>query len=444
MKPHLIIKLNRSLPIVDLPYWGEVTAGRAEAPDSFYEPVDNLLRKHDIAIRATREYAIKGVQEESKSGLTHTYRLISKDNITFPETLMSQLRMMKEVENVEKGDIQISGLPKMMEVEEKNDFLETIKEQIGLPKIYDQYTKGHRDIVVAVLDTGQDLQHPELSENVRSGKDFVDITRGAGKFIGDFLGGDEDPTDNYVGHGTHVAGIIAAKGIEMAPGIAPGCSILPVRVLGAMRSPGGKAVGAGLIHNINNGIKWAVDQGADIINMSLGVLRQGAAVPHQDAIAYAHRNGVTVLAASGNDGSSRNYYPAGIDSTIAVGALDEQKRVAYFSNFGRVTLLAPGVNIYSSYIQGRYSTSSGTSQATPFVAGIVALMKSYAYEKIGPSVRTQRTKKQLINRLVRYSLENTAKPLSDKKYTRKAGYGYVMAYDAFQLFTKILKFNFNY
>ena len=96
------------------------------------------------------------------------------------------------------------------------------------------FSAGVGSVKIAVLDTGIDKQHPEINHALIPGMDFVDIIDGAEKFIGDYIGYDRDPADE-VGHGTHVCGILAAKGIKMAKGVVPSCKIIPVRVLGALR-----------------------------------------------------------------------------------------------------------------------------------------------------------------------------------------------------------------
>ncbi|MEL6866776.1 MAG: S8 family serine peptidase, partial [Bacteroidota bacterium] len=274
-----------------------------------------------------------------------------------------------------------------------------------------------------ILDTGFELDHPEIQHALLPGKDFVDIIDGAQKFIGDFLGPDNQPEDE-VGHGTHVAGIIAAKGYRMPIGLVPNCKILPIKVLGALRQ-GEKVVGAGLVDNINNGIKWAVDQGAEVINMSLGIKHLGGGLPHEEVINYALRKGVTVVAASGNDGQRDKYYPGALPGVIAVGAADDQGAVAAFSTFGgHVSLIAPGVNIYSSFLNKSYVASSGTSQAAPFVAGAIALLKSYALSKERP----------LGDRQIKYLLKHTSDKVSQQFKDIRAGFGRLNLLDALRLY----------
>jgi subtilisin family serine protease len=251
-------------------------------------------------------------------------------------------------------------------------------ELIGLAEAH-QITTGSAEVTVAVLDTGVDRSHPELT--LVPGRDFVDVIPGADTFIGDAIGADGAPDDPGVGHGTHVSGIVNARGLAMPTGVAPSCRVMPVRVLGALERDG-QLIGAGLVDNIDNGIKWAVDAGASVINMSLGIRRVGGGLPHARVIAYAERRGVVVVAASGNDGTNELYYPGSLPGVLAVGAVDRDGSVPGFSTWGRqVDLVAPGVEIYSSLLGGTYGFASGTSQASPFVAGAAALLRSYALER---------------------------------------------------------------
>jgi len=212
-------------------------------------------------------------------------------------------------------------------------------------------------LVVAVLDTGVDAAHPDLAGRVLAGWDSMNPA-------GD---GRRDPN----GHGTHVAGIIAA-GVDNAEGIAgvaPGVRILPVRVLDAS--------GNGDDDELALGIIWAVDHGADILNLSIG-----GAVPSallEGAIDYALDAGVLVVVAAGNAGASGNVpsYPAAYPQVLAVGATDSADRRAIFSNTGSyLDIAAPGSWIVSTWPGGRYQTSSGTSMAAPFVSAAAALVQA--------------------------------------------------------------------
>ena len=215
-------------------------------------------------------------------------------------------------------------------------------------------------VIVAVIDTGVDLDHAEFQGRMTAGYDFVD---------------NDTIADDGNGHGTHVAGTIAGDDDDNfgISGVAPDALIMPIRVLNNN--------GNGYTSDIIEGITWAVDNGADVVNLSLG--GGGYSQAMDDAIEYASNRGTVVVMASGNSAGNSPDYPAAhaVDHGIAVGAVDQNRNMANFSNLAGNTTLdyvtAPGVNIYSSVPNGQYSTFSGTSMATPHVAGVVALLKSY-------------------------------------------------------------------
>ena len=171
------------------------------------------------------------------------------------------------------------------------------------------------------------------------------------------------------GHGTHVSGIIGAKnnGVGLV-GVAPDTSLYAVKVL--------DSTGSGYVSDIISGIDWAITNKMDIITMSLGTKSDVAAL--HNAVDSAYTQGVLVVSAGGNDGAGGDTieYPARYSSVIAVGAVDKTNKRAYFSSTGKeLEVSAPGVNIQSTYLNGQYATMSGTSMATPFVAGDLALLK---------------------------------------------------------------------
>ena len=232
-------------------------------------------------------------------------------------------------------------------------------------------TIGTADVVVAVVDSGVDSTHPDLVGR-------VDVARGR-----DFVSGTSDTSDRY-GHGTHVAGIIAANtgnGIDIA-GIAPGVTILPIRVLGD--------TGNGDTYNLARGIRYAAEQGAEVINLSLGT--PGAAEILEEAVLYAESRGCLVVAASGNLGTVGLDYPARYPSVLAVGATDATNSRASFSQYGaELDLMAPGVTTMQPTPQGilslrpvtgpaatgsRTGRDAGTSMAAPHVSAAAALVRS--------------------------------------------------------------------
>jgi serine protease len=214
---------------------------------------------------------------------------------------------------------------------------------------------------VAVIDTGVDASHPDLAGKILPGIDIISGVEGTST----------DPN----GHGTHVAGTIAALtgNGEGVAAVAPGAKILPIRVLGAN--------GSGYMSDAATGIVYAADHGANVINMSLGSTAQVTAVTN--AISYARGKGVVVVAAAGNERASGSpvSYPAADPGVIAVAATDSADAFAGYSNRGSyVDIAAPGSGIVSTYPAAKgssYVIMSGTSMAAPHVAAVAALLESY-------------------------------------------------------------------
>lgn len=213
---------------------------------------------------------------------------------------------------------------------------------------------GAPRVVVAVLDTGIDMNHPEFAgrlvhpRNVPLGNSNVVDTNG---------------------HGTHVAGSVAARGNNGAgiAGVAWNVSIMPVQVFQGI---------SGSISDVIDGNRWAIDHGAHVINMSLG--GYGRSQAEEDVVNEAVSKNIIVVAAAGNDNIDMMSYPAAFERVIAVGSTDRNDARSGFSNFGSwVDVAAPGTDILST-LPGGYGVNSGTSMASPHVAGMAALMLSYA------------------------------------------------------------------
>lgn len=426
MKQHIKLKLRKVVSTTNLPHWQKILKNKDLAKTYLHPEIDRIFAKYNLPIWVTQEYSSKDRNwdtTELATGLDRIYRLICQNERKIPPELIRELANISIVEEVQLGAIGLADLPELLPSQMSITTDRCSRDAIYLSEAHQLFTKGHPQITVAVLDTGVNLNHPEYKHILRPGYDFVNIIDGASKFVGDFLGYDDDP-DDEVGHGTHVTGIIAAKGINMPVGVTPQCRILPVRVLGAMKR-GSKRVGAGLVDNINAGIKWAIDRGADVINMSLGIQHSGGGLPHQEIVDYAKLKGVTIVAASGNDGREQLYYPGALPYVIAVGAVDEIGKMAHFSTYGeQVDLVAPGTNIYSTYLNNDYAFSTGTSHASPFVAGAVAMLKSYALQKRGESLSDSQ---------VKYLLKHTADRIDSRFKHRKAGFGKLNAIDALRL-----------
>jgi thermitase len=423
VKNHLIIWIDSDKNMLDIPFWGDLIEKKGLSAERFYPEILSLFNKYKTPVLYSREYKPQSAtwsQEEIASGLNRVFRIILKEEMDFPPKLISEISFVPYVTKVKHGEIGVSEMP--------NRFAETKALQaldpsaLILLKEAHAFSTGSPAIKIAVLDTGVDPTHREISHALLPGRDFVDIIDGAEKFIGDYLGYDSDPVDD-VGHGTHVCGILAARGLKMTKGVVPSCKIIPVRVLGAMKR-GESVVGAGLLDNINTGIKWAVDQGVDVINMSLGIKHEGGGLPHEEVIKYALSKGITIVAASGNDGTKDLYYPGALPGVIAVGAVDNNDQIAGFSTYGaHVSFVAPGTGIISTFPGNKYSMSSGTSQASPYVAGSIALLKSIA-KKAG---------RKLNDNQVKYILKHTSDKMDGQFKGIKSGYGRINLLDAVKL-----------
>lgn len=216
---------------------------------------------------------------------------------------------------------------------------------------------GKKSIVIALVDTGVDLSHPDLKDRLIPGRNMIDPSK---------------PPQDEDDHGTHTAGIAGAaanNGVGVV-GVAPGVSLMPVKALGA----GGNEA------TITDGVMWAADHGANVITMSLGLYKRSPVF--EKALGYALAKGITITASAGNNNAENDpetapHLPSTYPGVIEVAATDAADQKASFSNFGKtVTVAAPGVNILSTVPGGGYAKMSGTSMAAPHAAGVAALILS--------------------------------------------------------------------
>lgn len=225
---------------------------------------------------------------------------------------------------------------------------------------------GHRGVVVAVVDTGADLAHADLARNFWQGTPMhgASVSQPYG-FYRDLPVGSQTTTMDENGHGTMVSGIVAAT---------PG-NLLGVRGVADVDLMILKYTGLGSLGfaaALAEGIRTAVDLGADVVSVSQVVSANDAALA--DSVAYAEANGVVVVAASGNEGSARLFYPAAYATVLSVGAVDAGGAIWPYSTHGKVDLAAPGVDVATTALGNGYARATGTSLAAPHVAGAAALV----------------------------------------------------------------------
>lgn len=210
------------------------------------------------------------------------------------------------------------------------------------------YSKGENTKVV-LIDTGMN-EHKDLTDSFKYGINMYNRT--------------SDITDEH-GHGTAIAGLISGK----HTGVAPNTELYVIKVLNEN--------GVGDMVKVSNGISFAVSIKADVLCMSLGV-NHGLPVSVQQLIVNARENGVTVVSAVGNSGTHPPQFPAFMNEVIGVGGIDDSLKISKFSNYGyQMDLLAPSVNVTTTFNDGKYCQMSGTSMSAPIVAGGIALMISY-------------------------------------------------------------------
>ena len=297
--------------------------------------------------------------------------------------------------------------------------------KINCPAAWDR-TTGSASVVVAVIDTGIDLDHPELAALLVPGWDMVDlgpspIPPAGFHFEGDFMGRDNDPQDE-VGHGTHVAGTIAcaSNNATGVAGVTWNCRLMPVKVLTRMVNNANPADvrGVGSAADIAAGIRYAVDHGARVLNLSLGGTVD--TMVERDAIAYAIAQGAVVVAAMGNAFQQGNptSFPGAYPDVVAVGAINQTDQRAFFSQTGpHIDVAAPGVGVLSTVWDNGFATMSGTSMASPHVAGVAALILSCNSSLTGAQVA------DIIRQTARPLRDNPADPVPNDNY----GFGCVDA-----------------
>jgi subtilisin family serine protease len=357
-----------------------VTALGIGAVDEALEHLDviSIVKLHGPIPTARRRAIAENL------GLERTLQVRYRADLP-PETVAERLAALAEVEWSEpnhyiQADAVIPNDPMFQ------GFRQWGLRQINCPQAW-EFTTGEPSVVVGVIDTGIQLNHPDLAPLLLDGYDFVHFDPGSTPrpgwvWTGDFTGFDSDPTDDF-GHGTHVGGTICSLSNNNVggAGVAWNVRLMPMRFMAGMREIAtGDTGGMGTDVDAAVSIVWASANGARILNMSFGSYTQSTS--EQGAIDFAVQNNTVLCAAMGNDNTSNTHFPSAYPGVIAVGATGRfnqrwNDNPTTGSNFGPyISLCAPGVDIWSTYAGGTYASMTGTSMATPHVAGVAALMLS--------------------------------------------------------------------
>ncbi|WP_456272201.1 S8 family peptidase [Bacillus sp. AK031] len=281
----------------------------------------------------------------------------------------------------------------------KEEIMETASEMpagvdlVQAPQLWTTGIKGS-GMTIAVLDTGCDLTHPDLEGRITGIRNFTSDDGGA-----------EDNVTDYNGHGTHVAGTIAAiENGQGVVGVAPEANLLIIKVLAGEG-------GSGKYDWIVDGIQYAIDQGVDIISMSLGGPTDYP--PLHEVIQQAVDKNIPVVCAAGNEGDENAEtdefsYPACYNEVISIGAIDFDRKSSYFTNSNNeVDLVAPGEYILSTIPGGKYAKFSGTSMSAPHVSGALALIKILEQNNFDRKLSECELYAQLVRRTIPLSYPKT-------------------------------------
>jgi len=362
-----------------------VDNGEENGGVSHYNKEQVVVKFQVIPNQAEMAQIKKTIHAASVQKLGYTY--VFKSNKLTAEQMMAHFKKSNNIEYVEPHYYYMSN-----EQPNPNDDLFT-PHQWNLPITQTiegwAISKGNDNIIIAVLDTGVDLEHTDLEGRLVSGLNIVKP--------------EQEPYDD-VGHGTHVTGVISAtvNNLEGVAGMTWYDKVMPIKVLDHS--------GAGTTYSVAQGIIWATDHGAKVINMSLGNYAQAEFL--HDAIRYAFDHDVILIAASGNDNTDQPGFPAAYPEVFAVAATDNYQQRAPFSNYGDyIDVAAPGVSIASTYLDNQYAALSGTSMASPHVAALAALIRS-----VNPLLK---------NTEVMDIMRNTAIDLGEHGKDTQFGYGQI-------------------
>lgn len=333
------------------------------------------------AFCARRSLALPGRRHESFDdtehalGLSRTFRVTIDPHAPL-DRVVARLRALEHVEMaapqfLSRPDPTASREADARELESED----AARRMVGAEEAL-ELEPGDSALIVGLVDSGVDLQHPELQGRLRPGMSSVTIVRG--------LRARAQDVDDEAGHGTFCAGIISANGFRVPRGLAGAARLLPIRALCSAELEGekGRSV-VGSIEDINSGWKTAIDLGARVLNLSFGtserLLGPDDPIPHMELVRYALAHDCVLIAASGNSADQERYFPAALPGVIAVGSVGPDARPSkYMSRGAHVAICAPGERLISAGLDGRYAVSSGTSFAAPLAASACALLLARA------------------------------------------------------------------
>ena len=348
-------------------------------------------------LRLVNGKAVRLTDKAEKSLVRHPSILRIEDDVMV-EAMVRKEGINEQEELMKPGHKKIAGIPKSQLLEVLPWGIDRIDAELVWPS-----GNTADPVKLAIIDTGIDVKHPDLISNLKGGVSTVWYTTSYND-------------DN--GHGTHVAGIAGAVDNEIGViGAGPAINLYAVKVLDRR--------GSGYISDVIEGLDWAIANGMQIVNMSLGT--PADILSFREAVQRVNAAGIVQVAAAGNNGGAV-IYPAAYDEVIAVSATDNTNTIASWSSRGpEIDLAAPGVSIYSAYKGQKYQTLSGTSMAAPHVAGTAGLVLNTAigsYDLDGDGVWDPIE--------VQNKLQDTAVPLGSPGFDSLYGWGLVNAYNAVQ------------
>ena len=291
---------------------------------------------------------------------------------------------------VENIDLDVKLMPFIVNKELRGTSTKSVYglDMIKAKSIWEESQKG-AGVKIAVIDSGCDINHESLKNNIIGVRNFTDEDKKNPNIVID-----------RVGHGTHVTGIICANGNNMV-GVAPNAKIYVLKAI--------NRTGTGKLSWVINAIKYAIEKRVDIISMSLGLSENSPKL--ENIIKEAINNNIVIVCAAGNEGDGNDEsfeysYPAAYTDVISVGAVDKKGVPAKFSNSNTaIDLVAPGVDIISTYPNNQFAALSGTSMATPYVSGSLALLKNWSKSEFKRDLTQEELYAQLIKhtKILEYS-----------------------------------------